>query len=149
MEKYFLRFFSQISRLTTVHWLIINNPTKNSNTNLILLKAVGHLSHRIGHYTNKAFIKGIEFVWIILKKYWNGMSVSEKYFDWITGLTMANKLSKLATLVGVLLNFWLNASDMLCAGSVDIISTLFRTFASWTARLQLKRGQEIETFRIS
>lgn len=36
------------------------------------------------------------------------------------------------------MNFWSKASEMLWAGSVEIIRTDSRTFASWIARLQLK-----------
>lgn len=44
--------------------------------------------------------------------------------------TMANKFSKPSTLVGALVNFWLKASDMLCAGSVDKSNTVSRTWAN-------------------
>lgn len=44
---------------------------------------------------------------------------------------------KLHTFVGTLVNFWSNASEILCAGSVDIINTDSRTLASCTAKLQL------------
>ncbi len=46
--------------------------------------------------------------------------------------TMANKLSNPLTSVAVLPNFWPNASLRLCAGSVEISSTLRRCAASCT-----------------
>ena len=49
---------------------------------------------------------------------------------------MADKLVVPCTSVGLLVNFCLKASDRLCAGSVEIISTFGRTAASWRARLQ-------------
>lgn len=45
-------------------------------------------------------------------------------------LTTTNKLSKPSTLVGFLLNSCPKASEMLCAGSVDNISTFSRTLAN-------------------
>lgn len=51
---------------------------------------------------------------------------------------MAYKFSKLLTLVGTLENFWSNASEMLWAGSVDMISTDSLVRDSCTARLQLE-----------
>ena len=45
-------------------------------------------------------------------------------------LTMAKRLSKPLTLVGALVNFWLNASERLCAGSVEMSSTDGRCLAS-------------------
>ena len=51
--------------------------------------------------------------------------------------TIANKFSKPLTLLGTLLNFWSKASDMLWAGSVEMISTVSRTRANCTERLQL------------
>lgn len=54
---------------------------------------------------------------------------------------MANRLVKPWTRVGVLENFCLKASLKLCAGSVDMIRTLFRTDASCTARLEGSRTQ--------
>lgn len=53
-------------------------------------------------------------------------------------LTIAYKFWKPLTRVGTFENFWLNASDMLWAGSVEIMSTLSRTFASWVAKQQLQ-----------
>lgn len=38
-------------------------------------------------------------------------------------------------------NFWSNASEMLWAGSVEMIRTLSRPLDSWTARLQLGKGK--------
>jgi hypothetical protein len=37
-----------------------------------------------------------------------------------------------------LVNFWSNASEILWAGSVEIIKTVSLTTLNWTARLQLK-----------
>ena len=51
--------------------------------------------------------------------------------------TIANKFSNPLTLLGTLLNFWSKASDMLWAGSVEMISTVSRTRANCTERLQL------------
>lgn len=45
-------------------------------------------------------------------------------------LTIANKLLKPSTLVGALVNCCPKASEMLCAGSVDNISTFSRTLAN-------------------
>lgn len=59
-------------------------------------------------------------------------------------LTIANKFSNPWTFVGTLLNFWLNASDKLWAGSVDITRTFLRTLDSWTARLQLKSKKPVQ-----
>lgn len=41
------------------------------------------------------------------------------------------------TLVGTFVNFWSKASEMLCAGSVEMINTDSRTLASCMAKLQL------------
>ncbi len=49
--------------------------------------------------------------------------------------TIAYRFWKPVTSVGSLLNFCLNASLRLCAGSVEMIRTLDLTAASWTARL--------------
>lgn len=57
--------------------------------------------------------------------------------------TIANKLVKPFTFVGILENFWSKASDMLWAGSVEIIKTLSLTLESWTAKLQLKIKNQI------
>jgi len=54
--------------------------------------------------------------------------------------TMANRLSNPLTLVGTLENFWSNASDILWAGSVDMIRTVSRTLDSCTARLELQHN---------
>eukprot|EP00128_Syssomonas_multiformis_P017429 Colp12_sorted_trinity150504_noHs@7695 len=53
-------------------------------------------------------------------------------------ISMANKLSKPLTLVGSLVNFCVNASLRLCAGSVEISSTLRLTLANWIPKLQLQ-----------
>ena len=50
---------------------------------------------------------------------------------------MAYRFLKPWTWVGYLLNFWLNASEILWAGSVEMSKTLSRTFESRTDRLQL------------
>jgi hypothetical protein len=52
--------------------------------------------------------------------------------------TMAKRLWKPATGEGVLVNFCLKASLRLWAGSVDMISTLRRTAASCTAKLNTR-----------
>lgn len=52
---------------------------------------------------------------------------------------MAKRLSQPLTFVGMLLNFWSNASEILWAGSVEIISTLSLVWANWRAILQLKK----------
>lgn len=52
---------------------------------------------------------------------------------------MAKRLSKPLTFVGTFENFWSNASEMLWAGSVEMIKTLGLTFASCTAKLQLQQ----------
>ena len=46
---------------------------------------------------------------------------------------MANRLVKPSTRVGLRLNFWRKASERLCAGSVEMMSTLSRAAASATA----------------
>ena len=57
-------------------------------------------------------------------------------------LTIAKRLLQPFTFVGMLLNFWSNASEILWAGSVEIISTLSLVWASWRAILQLKKKKE-------
>lgn len=47
----------------------------------------------------------------------------------------------LPTFVGTLENFWSRASEILCAGSVERMSTLSRTLANWIARLQLRKEE--------
>ena len=54
-------------------------------------------------------------------------------------LTIAKRLLQPLTFVGMLLNFWSNASEILWAGSVEIISTLSLVWASWRAILQLQK----------
>jgi hypothetical protein len=44
---------------------------------------------------------------------------------------MAKRFSNPRTLVGVLVNFWAKASEMLCAGSVEMINTLRRCLDNW------------------
>ena len=61
---------------------------------------------------------------------------------YIFSLTMAYKLVKPFTRPGTLENFWLNASDILCAGSVEIINTVSLVLASWTDREQLWRRKK-------
>ena len=53
----------------------------------------------------------------------------------VSPLTMAKRLLKPSTGEGVLVNFCLNASDRLWAGSVEMMSTDSRLAASWTAKL--------------
>lgn len=53
-------------------------------------------------------------------------------------LTIAYRLVNPWTRVGVFVNFCLNASLRLCAGSVDMINTLSLCCASCTARLLLQ-----------
>lgn len=55
---------------------------------------------------------------------------------------MAKRFSKPFTFVGILLNFWSNASEILCAGSVDMMSTFSLTFDNCTANEQLKTTRE-------
>jgi hypothetical protein len=57
-------------------------------------------------------------------------------------LTMAYKFLKPLTSDGTLENFWLKASEMLWAGSVEMMSTLSRTLANWVAKQQLKKNNE-------
>lgn len=57
-------------------------------------------------------------------------------------LTIAKRLLQPFTFVGMLLNFWSNASEILWAGSVEIISTLSLVWASWRAILQLKKKRK-------
>ena len=52
-------------------------------------------------------------------------------------LTMAYRLLNPLTFVGTLVNFWSNASDMLWAGSVEMMRTDSRTLDNCTAKLQL------------
>jgi len=52
---------------------------------------------------------------------------------------MAYRFLKPLTSVGTLENFWLNASEILCAGSVDIIRTVSLDSANSDARQQLGR----------
>ena len=59
-------------------------------------------------------------------------------------LTIAKRLLQPLTLVGMLLNFWSNASEILWAGSVEIISTLSLVWASWRAILQLQKKKRKE-----
>ena len=51
-------------------------------------------------------------------------------------ISMALRLSKPLTSRASLPNFWLKASDRLCAGSVEMRRTDLRCFASWMAREQ-------------
>lgn len=62
--------------------------------------------------------------------------------------TIAKRLLNPLTGVGVLPNFWSKASDILCAGSVDIISTLCLTCANWMAILQLKERETQKVFKM-
>lgn len=57
----------------------------------------------------------------------------------ILTLTIAYKFWKPLTRVGILENFWLNASEILWAGSVEMIRTLSRTLASCVAKQQLQQ----------
>lgn len=46
--------------------------------------------------------------------------------------------------MGTFENFWSKASDMLCAGSVEMINTDSRALASCTAKLQLKQKHDCQ-----
>ena len=69
------------------------------------------------------------------------LQTNEKKSHYSHLLTIAKRLSQPSTFVGTLLNFWAKASDVLCAGSVEIINTLSLVFASWRAILQLNITQ--------
>jgi hypothetical protein len=99
-------------------------------------------SHRVGFALEVLvgqFIEanvGVDFLFFV-----------DEYLIWFArdGLrifTMAKRLSNPLTLVGTLENFWSNASDILWAGSVDMIRTLSRTLDSWTARLELQQNDK-------
>jgi hypothetical protein len=69
--------------------------------------------------------------WRVIEEYFENKS--KKNFQ-----TIANKFSYPLTFVGFFVNFWLNASDILWAGSVLNIKTVSRTLANSEAKLQLK-----------
>ena len=56
---------------------------------------------------------------------------------------MAKRLSNPLTRLGTLENFWLKASEMLWAGSVEMIKTDSRTLDRRTERLQLQIMKKI------
>ena len=53
---------------------------------------------------------------------------------------MANRLVNPFTFIGTFENFWSKASEILCAGSVEIMSTFSRTCDSCIAKLQLQKN---------
>lgn len=81
---------------------------------------------------NLLFFQGFSQKRILLQN-----KVSTYLFD-TNWLTIAYRFSNPLTLMGTFENFWSKASDMLCAGSVEMINTDSRALASCTAKLQLQ-----------